>query len=254
MRRRAIVTVGVDYARKFGPYHERFEKTLAPAAGLSCADDIKRWETEWPPGSPTHAEAHYAFKVHALKDAWRRGFTSLLWLDVSCYAVASLEPLWKVIEEQGYFLAGEPALDSETGLVAPDCDMASTDKLGEWSSDQSLSAFKVTRDQAMRIPLLCGCIIGLDLMHQRSRTFLDRMISFAVPEHFNGTHASGLLGMSSMSEGWMVSDDPRVRGHRSDEVYMSLLARELKMPSSAEFFTGGMAPKPSTVLRSGYSL
>lgn len=254
-KKRAIVTVGVSQVRDFKPYHERFQRTLDPAAGLSCAHDVRRWVEQWPPGSPTHHQVHYAFKVHAIEDARARGFTSILWLDVSCHAVAPLEPLWQVIERDGHFLCGEPQLDPETGLVTNP--PATMDRLGTWSSDHSLGCFGLSRDDAMKVTLLSGTCIGLDLEHPRSLEFLNRLRAFAVPAHFNGTHKSGLKlareGTEPTERG-RISDDPRVEGHRSDEVYMTLLARELKMTSSGEYFTGGNAERPTTVLKSGYDL
>ncbi len=251
MSTRAIVSVGVSETRVFGPYHRRLAETTAV---YSKHTETMRWTDQWPPGSPSHGEVNYGFKAHALRFAAEsRRFSLVLWLDVSCYAVASLEPLWAHIEKEGHFLGGEPQLDPATGFVAP-AQPATFDNLGEWSSDLALETFGLTRDEAMRVVLLSGCCIGLDLRHERSRTFLDRLVGYATPEHFNGTHTSGILGKAGGSARRPVSTDPRCKGHRSDEVYMALLAREIKMTSSGEFFTGGMPPNPSTVLRSGYDI
>ncbi len=248
---RAIVTVGVSSTRVFGPYHERSQRTLEK---FSCADEILRWSNDWPSGGASHAEINYGFKVRAMEVAKARGFSSILWLDVSCYAVAPLEPLWQEIEHEGHFLAGQPSLDPSTGFVSPD-HQGPFDNLGEWSSDLTLETFKLTRDAAFRVPLLCGCCVGLSLKSARSSLFLQQLVGFAVPEHFNGTHKSGILGTCGGTASRPVSTDPRCKGHRSDEVYMALLARELKMSSHAEFFGGGIPnDKPSIVLRSGYDI
>lgn len=252
---RAIVTVGVNPQRKFGPYHERFEKTLGLDGPFSRAHGVRRWDHDWPPGSPAHSELHYGFKIYAIRDALAQGFTSILWLDVSCFAVASLEPLWKEIETEGHWLGGEPELDHSTGFVTNEAAAQTMDRLGCWSSDKALEAFGLSRDDAMRVTLLTGTCIGLDFTHARSRAFFEKLSSFAVPGHYNGTHSSGLLGDPTQpTEGKMMSTDPRCQGHRSDEVYMTLIARELKMKTSGEIFTGGNAIRPSTVIRSGYDL
>jgi len=161
--------------------------------------------------------------------------------------------MWAAIEERGWFLAGEPPLDPETGFVAnPEHSM---DRLGCWSSDRSLAEFRLSRDDAMKVTLLSGTCIGLDVTRAKSRLFLDRLTGYAQqPGHYNGTHASGLFGPPHLPEGKQVSSDPRVAGHRSDEVYMTLIARDLKMTSSGEMFTGGNAEKPSTIIKSGYNL
>ena len=66
LSKRAIVTVGISGARLFGPYLERFQRTMRE---YGRADRIKIWWRDWPPGSPPHGICHYAFKVHAVYEA-----------------------------------------------------------------------------------------------------------------------------------------------------------------------------------------
>lgn len=221
--KRAIVTAGIGTSRLFEPYLERLERTFKEFGG---ADYLKIWR-EWPPGSRTHTEVHYGFKVHAMFEAAAQGCTSILWCDSSCNAFAPLTPVWERLEAEGHLLVED------------------ANALGKWSSDHSLATFGMSRDEAMNIRLMCGTFIGVDLTHERSRTFLERLRSYAVPEHFNGTHVSRLPGLPPHSrpgtEGASMSLDERVFGHRSDEVYASLLAADLKMKTHTctEFIGGG---------------
>ncbi len=124
--KRAIVTVGVSNSRAFGPYHERFARSFAEHG---AADGILRWSDAWPAGSPSHGECHYAFKTHAIRHAFKSGYTQILWLDVSCWATRSLEPLWEAIAGDGHFLCGEPHLEEDGFVANPEHSM---DRLGCW--------------------------------------------------------------------------------------------------------------------------
>lgn len=232
---RAIVTVGVSDNRIFAPYLARFRDTFRKYGG---ADYMKIWQT-WPPGSPTHREVHYGFKVHAVAEALARGATSVLWFDCDAYAIAPLEPLWQRLEKDGHVLVED------------------ANRLGEWSSDHSLSVFGLTRDEAMDIRLGCGTCWGLDFTSERSRTFFERLKTYAKAEHFNGTHVSRLPGLPPPStEGQAMSTDSRCKGHRGDEIYMPLLARELGMAThvGVEFIGGCGTVTPLACVKSGYDL
>lgn len=238
MSKRAIVTVGISDARIFGPYLDRWTRTFGQYGG---ADYMKVWHREWPPGSMTHRQCHYAFKVHAVWETYQRGYTSILWFDASCWATRPLGPLWERLERDGHVLVED------------------ANKLGNWSSDASLAMFNVTRDEAMKIPLMCGTCWGVDLTNPRSLTFLERLRALAVPENFIGTHNSRHPGLRQHprpgTEGAMVSNDERVWGHRSDEVWMSLLSHDLGMGTHAGVeFSGGGACDDRTCVRSGYNI
>lgn len=233
---RIVVTVGVSASRVLGPYIERWRRTFAEFSG----SDGVAWDRDWPPGSPSHHEVHYAFKVHAMFEAARRGYTSILWCDAACYAIKPLDKMWARLERDGHVLIDD------------------ANKLGTWSSDKSLATFGMSRDQAMTIPLMCGTCWGVDLRVEKSRTFLERLRSYATGEHFCGSHQSrsGIYTHPRPgTEGALFSSDERCWGHRSDEVYMSLLAHELGMATHAGVeFCGGMTVQEDSCIRSGYDI
>lgn len=241
-KKRAIITVGISESadRIFTPYLERFERTFREHGSA----DIGIWDKSWPKGSPKHSQCHYAFKYFAFREAQERGYESVLWCDSSCSAFASIAPMWERLEKDGHVL-----IDDDNAL-------------GKWSSDHSLAEFDMTRDAAMELKLMCGTCIGLDLTTHRSRIFLNRMLNYARPEFFNGTHVSRSLGQQHPrqgTEGSQMSSDPRCWGHRSDEVFSSLLANELKMKThvGGDFIGGGdptSAKSKRACIRSGYDL
>ena len=230
---RCIVTVGVNPQRAFGQFHERFDRTMRK---FGDADEVIQWREDWPPGSPSHEKVHYGFKVHAIEEARRRGHTLILWLDVSCFAMKPMAPLWDRIKEKGHFF------------------IIGDDRLGNWSSDHCLGYFGVSRDEAMAIKLFSGTIVGLNLANPQAVEFFAQWKAHAVPEHFNGTHRSGLLGYVPDTEGKLMSSDPRCQGHRADEPYTTLIARRMGLAPSflGDFFSGGMDVTENCVLRSGY--
>lgn len=236
---RAIVTVGCSETRLFGPYLERFKRTFCKYGG---ADYLKIWHSGWPPGSPTHYDVHYAFKVHAVHEAFSRGHTSILWLDSSCNAFAPLDPMWERLERDGHVLINDD------------------NKLGNWCGDHTLEVFGVTRDEAMKIHIMSGTCWGVDLRNPRSRIFLERLRSYATKEHFSGTHVSRLPGLPAHprpdTEGYQVSNDERCWGHRSDETVSALLAREMGMitHTGVEFIGGCGVMNPRACIKSGYDL
>lgn len=237
---RAIITVGVSHERNFRPYLDRWERTMNEHGR---AEIVTAYRKNWPPNSPSHGEVNYAFKLYAILEARRLGATQILWLDCSCHALRSLEPLWKEIETTGYYLIhGE-------------------DRLGNWSSDDCLQGFELTRDDAMDIKLLSGTIVGLDMTKGVAQAFLGSWLAYAAPRHFNGTHKSSLKPNQPIpeEEGKRMSDDPRCQGHRADEPYTTISARRLSMkstPIATSHFYGGYGDDGSgkCLIRSGYDL
>lgn len=46
--------------------------------------DMMFWTEEYPPGSRTHYESLYGFKVHAVKAAYVAGYRKIVWIDTAC--------------------------------------------------------------------------------------------------------------------------------------------------------------------------
>lgn len=182
-----------------------------PAGQQRCFDSLEErgepatrlfWRDQYPPGSPTHEEAPYAFKPYAFKRAHELGFHVAVWLDASCWAIRSLTTLWGRLEAAGYYLE-------------PDGHWT-----GEWISDRALDLLGYDRDEALRVPLIEGKCIGLDFRDETAREFLHDWLDAADRGGFQGrwTNDTG-------SE----SGDVRCRGHRHDIACGSLIADSLGM-------------------------
>lgn len=96
-------------------------------------------------GAPLHTENNYAFKVYAIQKAIDAGYSQVLWLDASVYAVAPVQPIFDLIEAQGYWFEGNGCW------------------LGEWCNDKTLSYYNLDREHANRIEMIQSGFMGFDL-------------------------------------------------------------------------------------------
>ena len=180
---------------------------------------------------PPHPQVPYAFKPHAIRRAAELGYRYLLWCDSSVFPVKPLERVWEILREDGYlfFMCGW--------------------KSGEWCSDAALETLGVTRDEAMEMDQLVGGCQALDLGNMLCRAYLNRWYELS-------NDGISFIG-DWTNERHQVSDDPRVKGHRHDQVCASIIAWELGMRNFRpglilydESGTGEMKPETLFVVRS----
>jgi hypothetical protein len=229
---RCIVSVAFRY-----PYVDYLAYFLKSLDAVGNAIPVVSWRDELPPGSPTHQQVNYAFKWFAIAECIKRGFTSILWLDCACYARAPLEPLFDLIERDGHhFIYDDNAL-------------------GKWISDKGLDYFKVTRDEAMTLKLMCGTCYGFDTTNPRTQAFLqawrDSYDAGFWGQFYGGSYKDG----ASLAS--MLSSDPRCCGHRSDEAAAAIIAHRLGMATTSvghSPFGGGICYAPHVLINSGYDL
>lgn len=192
----------------YGQYADRLERSL-DAHGGGAARRI--WRDSWPTGSPSHADHNYAFKVYAVQAALKEGFERVMWLDSGTELIADIGPLWDHIDDHG------------VGILS------AWDTLGEWVSDEVLEHYRVSRDEAMNLKLGGGCYVGVAADSNAGMKFFSEWLRLAATTRFfRGYHSEGSSAMRSLvldgPEGKKVSDDPRVKGHRSDEACFALYA------------------------------
>lgn len=206
--------------------------------------DFIGWDKVYPEGSPTHQQAPYAFKAFCFYEAHKLGYQLVLWLDTSMLIQQPIEPLFELIEKEGYLIFQEDH------------------SVGQFCKDDALEPLGITREESFTLPSCMSGVIGLNLASQRSREFLRQWkekardgITFTGPK-WNGTM------------GWprTASLDPRVHGHRSQTV-ASVIALKLGMDrwKSKQFleeffeidriFVRNLKEKPScTTIRTHYNI
>lgn len=117
-------------------------------------------------GSPKHSENNYAFKIYALQKAIDAGYTKLLWLDCSVYAVNQVQPIFDIIEKDGYFIQWS----------GWNCD--------EWTNKRTLDYFKT---DGKNMPMFSSGVTGINMEHPIGYEFFLNWKSAMLHKQFNGS-------------------------------------------------------------------
>ena len=192
----------ISFANSRGNYVKSLAR-LSESLRNNFDGDFLAFVGEQSIGAPLHSENPYAFKIYAWYEAIRQGYTHILWLDSSCFAIKNTKPIFDKIDQQGYIM-------QEAGHLA-----------GTWTNDNALAYFGISRDQAMKMP--CYGNAG----------FLGLKINDPWPNHFFTTWAhsmdAGMFKGAWTNEDHSQSPDERCKGHRHDMSCGSIIANDLGM-------------------------
>lgn len=158
------------------------------------------FRTELPEGVPTHTEKPYAFKYYAINELRKAGHKNVLWVDSSIWAQHNPEPIFKLIQTDGYFLLNGGWSN------------------GQWSSDKQLQAFNYTREEAFLIKHCIGGFFGLNFATETGNKILDEMM-----ENID------LFPGAWDNKKKEISQDERVLGTRHDQTVLSFIAHKNKL-------------------------
>lgn len=184
-----------------GAWYEVGSQRLAESLRhVGYNDEIKIWSGMYPEGCPAHSYFPYAFKPHAFKWAKEVGMKKVIWMDSSVWAQKNIEPIFDIIKKQGYMIL-------RNGWTT-----------GEWSTDEQLSAYGLTREEAFSVPHAMANVIGID--------FDSSIGNIIFEEYFNNQH---LFKGSWKNENREVSQDTRVLGSRHDQTILSLIVYKYKL-------------------------
>lgn len=158
---------------------------------------ILTW-TDYPPNCPSHEDVPYYFKIAAFEEAIKQGYTHILWVDASIFAVKNPMPMFDIINDQGFWF------------------FSSGYNLAQSSSDAALNFFGRTRDEAEYQPEWASGCVGINLenpdgnkLYHRWKYYMDSGISRGSRLHDN------------------QSQDPRFLFHRQDQTCLNLAIWEL---------------------------
>lgn len=185
------------------PSYAKAEQRLSESLKGKTDAHVYLYQSESSIGSPSHQENPYAFKIYAIKKAFEAGYTKILWLDSSCYAIKDISPVFDIIESEGYFM-------EYAGHLA-----------GTWTNDRALDYFGITRDEAMEIPLFSAGFTGLDFTNEIVKEFFKTWEQAMLDGMFRGKWDN-----KEKTE----SQDERCFGHRHDLSTASIIAYQLGMP------------------------
>jgi hypothetical protein len=156
------------------------------------------WKNEYPPNSPSHEQFPYAFKISAIDWAIEAGYTHILWVDASFWAVKSPMTIFDIIDEQGFYCF-------RTGY-----------NLGQTISDSVLATLRLTRDQVADANEWAGGFLGFRMDNPDGARLYRLWKSYV---------ESGLSKGSRNHDG--QSSDPRFLHFRQDQSCFSLAMYQL---------------------------
>ena len=154
---RAIINLSTA---KFKKGQERLIKSLKKKTNA----DIFLYTAEQQVKAPFHSKNNYAFKVYAIEAAIKKGYKTILWLDASLFVIKNLDPLFKIIEEKGYFF-------QDGGY-----------KNNQWTNQKAKEYFGTDEGDMM-----AACVIGLNLEDKRTRKFFRLWKKSMKDGQFNGS-------------------------------------------------------------------
>lgn len=146
-------------------------------------------------GAPLHTENNYAFKVYAIQKAIDAGYTQILWLDVSVYAVAPVQPIFDMIERDGYWFEGAGCW------------------LGDWMTSEALDYFGFTRKEVKSIPMIQSGFMGFNMLDDKDTELFFQLKTACKDGMFNGSwidyrHDQSCISAILYKEGVLFSHEP----------------------------------------------
>lgn len=144
--------------------YKRGQFRLADSLFTRATCDVVMFCSEEEVGAPPHAENNYAFKPMSIIKAYEKGYRQILWLDASMRAIKSLEPIFEIIERDGYFFQDSGWPNSR------------------WTNDRALEYFGTNEG-----PMLSSGVLGLDLTSEIGYKFFDQWTQAMRDGIFNGS-------------------------------------------------------------------
>lgn len=212
MKKKIIVTACsndmkyINGQKRLTSSYWEYHPTESPLDGIMYSS----FQSEVDLGSPTHHENPYAFKIYAIEKMKDLGYDQILWLDSSIVFVKNAKPIFDWIEEKGCFF-------EEAGHW-----------VGSWCNDRTLDYFKITREEAMSMPMFSAGFTGLDFTNEKAIEFFERWKNSMIDGQFKGDWSN----------------------HRHDMTCASIIANQMNMvkdySSGGQFFAyiGGGYSKP----------
>ncbi|MBS0605550.1 MAG: glycosyltransferase family 2 protein [Verrucomicrobia bacterium] len=146
----------------YSTYNRNYPRALARLLNCIAQSDFKGdvlyriggWPDE-AGGSLLLSHVPYAFKPCFFKEARRLGYKRILWLDTAVIPVASLNEIFAMIEDKGYFVMGNAHM------------------VGPFMNPQAAVYFGLTKEDTCKIPSCSSGLFGVDLSHKIGRDLLE---------------------------------------------------------------------------------
>lgn len=142
----------------------------------------------------------YNVKASAFIEALRLGYTHILWLDCSVWAISNPDKIFDIINEHGYYFWG-------TGY-----------NCAQVTNDTALNYFSISRDEAEELEDCSTSMFGVNINNETSLMFINEWIRSAKDGAFNGSRLHD-----------NQSSDKRFLFHRQDQCCASIILNKLGM-------------------------
>lgn len=143
----------VSFANQTGNYIRGLAR-LVESLRNNFDGDVLAFTNEESIGAPKHTENPYSFKVYAIQKAIDAGYTQILYLDSSVFAIKNVQPVFDVIESEGYIM-------QEAGHY-----------VGNWCNDATLDYFGITREDANEMLMYGNAgFLGLNMEYGTAAQF-----------------------------------------------------------------------------------
>lgn len=153
---RCVVNVSTD------KYHRGQNRLHDSLQGRTDAT-ILLFDSEESVGAEPHEVNNYSFKPMAMIKAYEKGFRQVLWLDASMLVIKDLEPIFALIEKDGYFFQDSGWPNSR------------------WTTSEAKEYFGTDEG-----PMLSSGVLGLDLDSEIGYKFFDLWTQAMRDGMFNG--------------------------------------------------------------------
>lgn len=177
---------------------ERLEKRLM---FHGWPGDFIGWKDMNPPGCQyAHSDFPYYFKIAAFEWALYRGYTHVLWLDSSFWAIKNPMPLFDFIDVNGFYM------------------FRSGYSMAQTINDKALEYMEYSRDQLVEAPEYASGCVGFNFSNPDAR----RLYSY-----WKYLMDAGLSRGSRLHDN--QSQDSRFLFHRQDQSCLSMAMYKLKL-------------------------
>jgi hypothetical protein len=179
-----------------GQWYPKGQKRLLDSLKGNFDGEILTW-TEFP-SVDYDTNNIYNVKAACLEAAINQGFELILWADCSMWAIKDISPIFDIIEKDGFYV------ETNGMNCAQEC------------SDNCLGYFNVNRNDAELMPMCSSGLIGINVKHEKGKTFAEKWIQSA---------KDGVFAGSRLHDG--QSMDFRFKWHRQDQSAASIIANQL---------------------------
>lgn len=200
-KKACIITCGVNGHYPVGV--DRLAKSLNFVGWAGC--EILR--KELPEGCPPHeGNGQYNFKVYCFEEAFKQGFTHVLWCDCSLYAIENPMPIFDYISDKGlYFFKSGYSLAQ-----------TATDKLCNYAD--------VDRKDLLNVSEFATGLVGIRIDNPNGKKFFEEWEKYMQDGMFGG----------SRSHDYEDSEDPLFLFSRQDQSAASMVLHKMGIKTAGE--------------------